>query len=116
MPRIDGFDVMVQLSKAVPKDIVHDVVELDVQRGKTVIQGVVPAVADSDTIAKSMRENRCFKDVKVARTTQYGENKYKYQLELELKCEDKKKPKSTAEPDGSAQPAASAKPDKTEGK
>jgi len=125
LPRIDGFDVMVQLSKAVPKEMVHDVVDLDVQRGKVVIQGVVPAVADSDTIAKNMRENRCFKDVHVGRTTQYTEGKYKYQLELELKCEEKKKPK--AEPDGSAQPATSgagdarerpppsAKPDKTEG-
>src|SRR5262249_13935293 len=73
LPRIDGFDVMVQISKAVPKDVVHDVVELDVQRGKVVVQGIVPAVADSDTIAKNMRENRCFKDVKVARTTQYTE-------------------------------------------
>jgi general secretion pathway protein L len=118
LPRIDGFDVMVQLSKAVPKDIVHDVVDLDVQRAKVVIQGVVPAVADSDTIAKNMRDNRCFKDVHVARTTQYTEGKYKYQLELELKCEERKKPAATTaggtgtstEPDGSAQPAASGQP------
>jgi general secretion pathway protein L len=118
MPHIDGFDVMVQLSKAVPKDMVHDVVELDAQRSKVVLQGVVPAVADSDTIAKAMRENRCFKDVKVARTTQYGEGKYKYQLELELKCEDRKpKPKPAAEAaSSSAEPAAaSAKPDQKEG-
>jgi general secretion pathway protein L len=114
LPRIDGFDVMVQLSKAVPKDVVHDVIELDVQRGKVVIQGIVPAVADSDTIAKNMRENRCFKDVKVQRTTQYTEGRYKYQLEFELKCEEKKKPKGSAEPDASASPTSSAKPDKTE--
>ena len=117
LPRIDGFDVMVQLSKAVPKDMVHDVVELDVQRGKVAVHGVVPTVADSDTIAKAMREYRCFKDVKVARTTQYGENKYKYQLDLELKCEDKKpKPKPADAAAGSADPAASsAKPDQKEG-
>lgn len=117
LPRIDGFDVMVQLSKAVPKDIVHDVVELDVQRGKAVVQGVVPAVADSDTIAKGMKENRCFKDVHVGRTTQYTEGKYKYQLELELKCEERRRAAKTgAEPEGSAQPAAgpTAKPDTKE--
>jgi general secretion pathway protein L len=117
LPRIDAFDVMVQLSKAVPKDVVHDVVDFDVQRGKVILQGVVPTVADAETIAKNMRDNRCFKDVKIARTSQFVEGKQKYQLELELKCEEKKKGgKGAAEPDASAQPSASsAKPDKTEG-
>jgi general secretion pathway protein L len=118
LPRIDAFDVMVQLSKSVPKEVVHDVVDLDVQRGKVIVQGVVPAVADSDIIAKGMKENRCFKDVNVVRTSTFTEGRHKYTLELELKCEDKKpKPaaKPGAEPEGSAQPAASAKPDKTEG-
>jgi len=95
------------------------VVELDVQRSKAVIQGVVPAVADSDTIAKAMRDNRCFKDVKVARTSQYGENKYKYQLELELKCDAPRlRPKVAGEAAGSAEPnlsgAPTAKPDQKE--
>jgi general secretion pathway protein L len=116
LPRIDAFDVMVQLSKAVPPSLVHDVVELDVQRGKAVVQGVVPAIADSDTVAKGMRENHCFKDVRVRSTTQFAEGKYKYQLEFELKCEPPRKAKSSAEPDASAQPAAgaSAKPDKAD--
>jgi general secretion pathway protein L len=115
LPHIDAFDVMVQLSKAVPKDVVHDLVELDVQRGKVVLQGVVPAVADSDTIVKGMKENHCFKDVNVARTSTFTEGKHKYTLELELKCEDKKRAKPSAEPDASAQPSASARPDKTDG-
>ncbi len=113
---------MVQLSKAVPKDVVHDVIDFDVQRGKVVIQGVVPTVSDAETVAKNMRENRCFHSVNVGKTSVFGEGKQKYQLEFELKCEDlKKKPKGAAEPDGSAQPAAgagpaaTAKPDKTEG-
>lgn len=119
LPRVDAFDVMVQLSKAVPPQsdkFVHDVVELDVQRGKVVIQGTVPTVGDAETIAKNMKEHRCFKDVKISRTVQFTEGKQKYQLEFELKCEDKKK-KSGPEPEASAQPAGSAKPekDKTEG-
>jgi general secretion pathway protein L len=124
-PRVDAFDVMVQLSKAVPMTVQHDVIDFDVQRGKVVIQGVVPTVGDAETIAKGMRENRCFKTVNIGRTAVFGEGKQKYTLELELgKCEDpKKKPKSTAEPEGSAQPAAGAgdrpagatKPEKTEG-
>ncbi|MFT3775373.1 MAG: pilus assembly protein PilM [Minicystis sp.] len=116
LPHVDGFDVMVQLSKAVPKEITHDVLELDVQRGKAVIQGVVPSVGDSETIAKNLREHRCFKDVKVARTSQYTEGKQKYQLELELKCEPpKRRPAATPESEGSAQPAASGKAEKVDG-
>jgi general secretion pathway protein L len=124
LPRVDGFDVMVQLSKAVPSDVVHDVLDFDVQRGKVTLQGVVPTVGDAETIAKNMRENRCFKSVNVGRTSVFGDNKQKYTLEFEFKCEEpKKKPKAAAEPEGSAQPAAGAgdrapgptKPDKTEG-
>jgi len=105
LPRVDAFDVMVQLSKAVPNEIKHDVVELDVARGKAVIQGVVATVTDAETIAKNMKEYRCFKDVKMGRTSTFTEGKTKYQLELELKCEAPKKKPSTAEPEGSAQPA-----------
>ena len=115
LPHVDAFDVMVQLSKAVPKDIVHDVLELDVARGKAVIQGVVKTVGDAETIAKGMREHRCFKDPKVVRTSQFTQDRQKYVLELELKCEAPKKKAATPEPDGSAQPATSAKPDKMEG-
>jgi general secretion pathway protein L len=55
--------------------------------------------------------------VKIARTSQFSEGKTKYVLELDIKCDSKKKkPAATsAEPDGSAQAASSAKPDgKTE--
>src|SRR5262249_18045196 len=111
---------------AVPKDVVHDVIDLDVQRGKVIIQGTVPTVGDAETIAKGMKEYRCFKDVHISRTAQFSEGKQKYVLELELKCEDKKK-KTTPEPEGSAsasaspsgKPAAgagSSKPDKEGGR
>ncbi len=124
LPRVDAFDVMVQLSKAVPKEVVHDLIDLDVQRGKVVLQGVVPTVGDAETIAKNMRENRCFKAVNVGRTSVFGDSKQKYQIEFELKCDDpKRRAKAGPEPEGSAQPAAgpgerapgATKPDKTEG-
>ncbi|MGK3997978.1 pilus assembly protein PilM [Sorangium sp. So ce1024] len=105
MPRVDAFDVMVQLSKAVPKEITHDVLELDVNRGHTTIQGVVPSVSDAQLIAERMKEHRCFRDVKIARTSQFTEGRHKYVLELDLRCEDKKKKPGAAEqadkPEGS---------------
>jgi general secretion pathway protein L len=117
LPRADAFDVMVQLSKAVPKDVVHDVVGLDVARGHAVVQGIVPTNRDAEHISDKMKEYRCFKDVKIPRTTQYAEGKQKYVLEFDIKCEDKKK--SGAAPADSAAPAAgsAAKPDaKPEGR
>lgn len=112
MPHVDAFDAMVALSKSVPPDIVHDVVELDASRGHVIIQGTVPTVGDAENISKAMKDaNKCFKDVKIARTSQFTEGKQKYVLELDLKCEEKKKPADAAAA-GSAQAAASAKPEK----
>jgi general secretion pathway protein L len=117
MPRADAFDVMVQLSKAVPKDVVHDVVELDVARGHVVVQGLVPTNRDAEHIAEKMKEHRCFRDVKIPRTTQFAEGKQKYVLEFDLKCEDKKKPAAAPADSGAAAAGSAAKPDaKTEGR
>ncbi len=94
-PAVDGFDVMVELSKAVPRDVVHDVAELDINRGHAIIQGILPtgtdAQATADTIAAAMRTNPCLRDVKVSKVTQSGPEKQKYILEMDLRCEEKKK-------------------------
>jgi general secretion pathway protein L len=114
MPRVDGFDVMVQLSRAVPKDVVHDVLELDLARGHVTIQGVVPSKRDAEQIADKMKEHRCFKDVKVPTTTPFGgpdSGKQKYTLSFDIKC-DKEKKKKAADAVDSASPASgSAKPE-----
>jgi general secretion pathway protein L len=116
MPRADAFDVMVQLSKAVPKEITHDVIELDVNRGHVNLQGTVPSVADAQIIADHLKEHRCFRDVKISRTSQFTDGKHKYVLEFDLKCEDSKKKKAGAEAADKATPGTSAKPEgKSEG-
>jgi general secretion pathway protein L len=87
MPHMDAFDVLVQLSKAVPADVTHDVEELDVQRGHATINGVVPTIPDAQQIATTLKDVSCFKNVKIVRTTQaVNENRQKYVLELDIKC------------------------------
>jgi general secretion pathway protein L len=81
------------------------VIELDVSRGHATITGVVPSVADAQAIGEKLKEHRCFRDVKVGRFSQFAEGKQKYVLEMDLRCEDKKKKKSGAEPDSSASAA-----------
>jgi general secretion pathway protein L len=71
----------------------------------------VPTVGDAETIAKNMKENRCFKDVRITRTAQFTEGKQKYVLEFDLKCEERKR-KPAAEVEVPALPTASAKADK----
>lgn len=95
-PQVDAFDVMVQLSKAVPKTVKHDVAEFDVSRGHAIIQGLVPDGSDAqktaEGIAADMKTNPCLRDVKVVKVTQAPGEKQKYVLEMDLRCEDKKKP------------------------
>ncbi len=110
LPRADAFDVMVKLSEAVPKEITHDVLEFDVNRGHVSIQGTVPSIPDAQAIADKMKEHKCFKDVKISRTAQFTEGKQKYVLEFDVKCDDKKKKTkpsgTTADAADSSSPAA----------
>ena len=117
MPQADAFDVMVQLSKSVPKEITHDVLEMDVARnGHVTIQGTVPSVADAQTVLEKMKEHRCFKDPKISRTIQLSAEKQKYTLEFDLKCEKAKKKPEKTEAGASPSSTASAKPEKESGK
>jgi general secretion pathway protein L len=120
LPRADAFDVMVQLSKAVPKDVVHDVVELEVQRGHVTIQGAVPSLSDAQGIADKLKQHRCFRDMKGVRTSQFAENRQKYVIEFDIRCEDKKKAgvgaaasASAAGPKATAGPRTEPKKDAT---
>ncbi len=110
LPGADAFDVMVEYSKAVPKEVVHDVLEFDVTRGHATISATIPkdadAAATTDKIINAMKTNPCFRDVKVQKTIQFGQDKQKYVLELDVRCEekktdakDKKKKEGDAKPD-----------------
>lgn len=112
MPQADAFDVMVQLSKAVPADVKHDVLEMDMARnGHVRIEATVPSVADAQNIAEKMKEHRCFRDVKVTRTIQVAADKQKYTIELDKKCDKKKATSADKDKDKSdagASPTSSA--------
>lgn len=95
LPGADAFDVMVQLSKSVPEDVVHDVAEFDVSRGHAIIHGVVPKEADAqktaETIAEGMRKHACLRDVKIQKVQQFGTDKQKYIMEMDVRCGERKK-------------------------
>jgi general secretion pathway protein L len=102
MPRLDAFDLMVELSKVVPSSMTHDVEELDMQRGHVKINGVVGSTADAQLIAGKLGEHKCLQGAKIAKVTQaVGSDRQKYVLELDVKCPDdaakKKKKAETGE-------------------
>lgn len=108
MPHADAFDVMIRLSEAIPQSMKHDIDDLDVQKDHVIVQGVVSNIPDAQSIASSLKSERCFQDVVIKRTTQVvGGERQKYVMEFDLKCPEDvkgaKKPGTAA----SAAPAAS---------
>jgi general secretion pathway protein L len=100
LPHSDAFDVMVKLSEDIPQSMVHDVEELDVQKGHVVLHGIVGTIPDAESIKTSLHAERCLSDVKITRTTQVvGGDRQKYVLEFDEKCpEDVKGSKRSSSP------------------
>lgn len=87
MPHIDGFDVMVELSKAVPETITHDVEELEFNREHLKIRGIVGSAAEAQKIADALKQNKCFVDPKIGKVSQVvNGTRQKYLLETDLRC------------------------------
>ncbi|APS00025.1 pilus assembly protein PilM [Pajaroellobacter abortibovis] len=87
MPHADAFDVMVRLAEVVPPSMVHNIEELDVQKGRVVVHGIVSSIPEAQAIASSLSKLACFSDVKIASTHQaIGSERQKYTLEFEIKC------------------------------
>jgi len=87
MPHMDAFDVMVELSNAVPMAVTHDVEELDVDHAHVRINGIVPTTKDAQDLSTKFAEHRCVSGSKIAKVSQVvGDTRQKYVLEFELKC------------------------------
>lgn len=106
LPQMDAFDVMVEMSKAVPQDITHDIADFEVNREAVVIKGKVDSIDHAETVESKLAENPCFKEVKRTRTDRLEkENKQKYTLEFKVDCST-----DTADKDGKAGAKAKPKP------
>jgi general secretion pathway protein L len=101
LPQLDAFDVIVEMSNAIPTSMVHDIEEFDMQRGHVKVSGIVGSTADAQSIASEMGKNACVKDAKIAKITQQiNSDRQKYVLEFDVRCADegtKKKPEKTGD-------------------
>jgi general secretion pathway protein L len=114
MPRMDAFDVMVEISNAIPVSVTHDIEDLDMQRGHVRMQGVVSSTADASLVKDKISEHRCTSDAKIGKITQVvNSTRQKYVLEFDVKCpEDAGAKKKTAANEADT---AAKKTDSTEG-
>ena len=107
LPHADAFDVLSMLSKNIPASITHDLEEVDVNKGKVTVHGIVGSVSEAQDILSNLKSERCVAAPKVSGTsTVVNSTRQKYVLEFEIRCpEDVKKDpkkKSAAAPTGSA--------------
>jgi general secretion pathway protein L len=103
MPHADAFDVMTRLADAVPSSMIHDIEELDVQKGHVLVRGVVGSIPDAQAIQATLAEDPCLIDVKLKSTTQaVGSDRQKYLLEFELRCPEDNKPSPKKKSDTAA--------------
>ncbi|MFZ5894509.1 MAG: pilus assembly protein PilM [Myxococcota bacterium] len=94
LPQMDAFDVIVELSKAIPANITHDIEEFDMQRGHVKLQAIAGTANEAQTIATEVGKRRCLEETKLGRVSaQINSDRQKYVLDIDVRCPDEKKAK-----------------------
>lgn len=104
MPHMDAFDVLVEISGAIPQTIIHDIEEFDMQREHVKLTGIVGSASEAQEIASRLKEHRCFQEQRLGKVTQVvNSDRQKYGLEWDVRCPEdqsskpaKKKPEETS--------------------
>ena len=111
LPHADAFDVMVKLSEetVIPKTMIHDIDELDVQKAHVVVHGIVGSIPDAQSIQSALSNEKCFMDAKISRTNQVigDSSRQKYVLEFDEKCPEDIKGGRKKDAQASASPSSS---------
>ncbi len=91
-PEMDGFGLLMALEERIPDDIEHNIEELDYQKTKVTLRGVVPHAEDAQKIGEALKEHKCIKDVKTEQITRFGKSdQQKYTMTFEVRCQEPKK-------------------------
>ncbi len=98
MPYLDGFGVAVVLSEVIPVDIVHDIEDLEVSKGKVKLRALVSSAEEAQTVVKALGEHRCINEAKVNKISQVVSSRVerkRYLLEATVECPEDTKPKKS---------------------
>lgn len=98
MPHMGGLAVAVAVSEAVASDIVHDIEELDLQKGKLTLRGIVNSTEEAQRVSKALEEHRCIEGANISKITQVvNSNREKYVLEATVRCPEEEGEKKKAQ-------------------
>lgn len=98
MPHFGGLAAAVAVSEAVPADIVHDIEELDLQKGKLTLRGIVNSTEEAQRISKALGEHRCVEGANISKITQVvNSDREKYVLEATITCPEDEGEKKKAQ-------------------
>lgn len=98
LPPMDAFDVIVEISRAVPMSVTHDIEEFDMQRGHVKVHGIVGSASEAQNITTELGKHRCVQTPKIGKITQaINSERQKYVLEFDVKCPDERKKKKKAD-------------------
>lgn len=87
MPHMDAFDVLIEISNAIPPAIIHDIEEFDMQRERVKLTGIVGSASEAQEIASRLKEHRCFHEQRLGKVTQVvNSDRQKYGLEWDVRC------------------------------
>jgi general secretion pathway protein L len=96
MPHMDAFDVLVEVSNAIPPAIIHDIEEFDMQRERVKLTGIVGSASEAQEIASRLKEQRCFQELRLGKVTQVvNSDRQKYGLEWDVRCPEDQASKPT---------------------
>jgi general secretion pathway protein L len=96
-PELDAFDIMIELSKSISEDIVHDIDEFDLQGDKVKLVGIVSVTDEAERIKDVLANHRCFKQVTLSKITQVvNSTRQKYTMTFDVNCSADKKPLAKA--------------------
>lgn len=96
MPHMDAFDVLVEISNAIPPAIIHDIEEFDMQREHVKLTGIVGSASEAQEIASRLKEHKCFQEQRLGKVTQVvNSDRQKYGLEWDVRCPDDQSSKTS---------------------
>jgi general secretion pathway protein L len=100
MPYMDGFDVVVELSKSVPEAITHDIEEFDMQKEHVKLTGILGSAAEAQEIVSKLKEHRCFQEMRLGKVTQVvNSDRQKYGVEWDVRCPEDQSSKPKKKPE-----------------
>jgi general secretion pathway protein L len=89
-PETTAFDVLLEISKRIPKEVTVDVNKIDIRAKKTTLTGEIDNAGDIDTITSALKDFSCFKEIKQGNvkqiTTRDGRQRREFTLDIDTTC------------------------------